>query len=169
LKDRAFSSIAAERDDADLKRQLAEAKSASTKATLKPASLEDCKRLGIEVVWFTPTSLRGMPRRPRAHICRSRVTLDKLCLGLLGEVPLKVDIAKQAKGFLVIRFSEQGSLTVQRRKNDTYWIKNAELMEWLTAQGVPLGAYPVEWEAVRKCLYLKLTDVIPKTPKEGKA
>jgi len=80
---------------------------------------------------------------------------------MMGQIPLKVDIAKQAKGFVILRFSDKGAVSVQDRK-DKYYITIAGLVEWLQEQGIQLGSYPVEWDAKNKCLYLRLKDVMQK-------
>ena len=157
-----------DRDQADTLRQMAAAKTANSAVTVKPAPLDACKRLGIDLVWFVPQEKGAKRDVPLVHINAVRINIGKLCRSLMGEIPLKADIAKQAKGYIVLRFSEQGSLVVASIK-DSYGIKRKGLIPWLEAQGVSLGAYPVEWDAATKCLYLRLADAIPKKAKEGNA
>jgi len=157
-----------ERTRLDTLAQLTKAKAASSEVKSKPASLEDCKRLGIEVTWFVPAPKYAKGDLPQVHINAVWVTVNAPCLALMGTVPLTVDIAKQGKGYLVLRFSEQGKLAIVEQKG-TFKVKRKGLGPWLEAQGIPLGSYPVEWDAERRCLYLRLAEVIVKKPKEAKA
>lgn len=152
-----------ERSRLDTLAQLAKAKTANSDVKSKPASLEDCKRLGIEVAWFVPAP-KAKQDLPRVHINAVGVIVNARCRALMGEVPLAVDIAKQGKGFLVLRFSEQGKLAIVEQKG-ALKIKRKGLAPWLEAQGVPLGSYPVEWDTDTKCLYLRIENCMPKAAK----
>lgn len=165
MKGKDFSSLVYDRDRADTLRQMAAAKTANSPVVAKPAPLDECKRLGIELAWFVPQE-RGAKRDvPLVNINAVRITITKLCRTMMGDIPLKADIAKQGKGYIVLRFSEQGALTVAGHK-DHYGVKRKGLIPWLEAQGVALGSYPVEWDAATNCLYLRLADGIAKKPKE---
>lgn len=167
MKGKDFNALAYDRDQADTLRQMAATKTANSAVTVKPAPLDVCKRLGIDLVWFVPQEKGAKRDVPLVHINAVRINIGKLCRSLMGEIPLKADIAKQAKGYIVLRFSEQGSLVVASIR-DSYGIKRKGLIPWLEAQGIALGAYPIEWDAATKCLYLRLADGIAKKPREGR-
>lgn len=157
-----------ERANADTLRQLAQAKTANSPVVAKPAPLDDCKRLGIDLTWFAPAARKAKGSTPLAHVNAVGVRINKLCRVKMGDVPLKVDIAKQGKGYIVLRFAEQGLLVVTPLK-DGYGVKRKGLVPWLESQGVALGSYPIEWDAETNCLYLRLSGHIPSRVKGAKS
>lgn len=166
MKGKDFNALVRDRDQGDTLRQMAAAKTANSAVVAKPAPLDECKRLGIELTWFVPQEKTAKSNAPLVNINSVRVIINKRCRELMGDMPLKADIAKQGKGYIVLRFSEQGATSVTTTLNN-YLIKRKGLIPWLEAQGVALGSYPIEWDAATKCLYLRLSGHMPlKSKKE---
>lgn len=168
MKSKNFNALSYDRDHADTLRQMAAAKTANTPVVAKPVPLDECQRLGLELTWFEPREKGAKSDLPMVSITAAKMTINRRCRALIGGIPLKADIAKQGKGYIVVRFSEQGALTVAHTHISSYGIKRKGLIPWLEAQGVALGQYPIEWDGASQCLYLRLSGHIPMKRKKAR-
>ena len=109
--------------------------------------------LGVEVVKPKLTWYKTMTQRRGKVGLKDKISLNKNCLTLGGEVVEKIGAdsllnfglyEKGGKKSIAIQASKKDGLKLSKTKANSYRVGSKALAQWLRAQGMPLGRYRLQ-------------------------